>query len=173
MFDVMVGLGANLGDPAAAFTTALDGLASAGKIVSVSHLWRTRALGPDQSAYWNAAALVDWPSDLPTLLQACHKLEAAAGRDRDTEQRWGPRVLDLDLLMARDLIWRSPELVLPHPRFHERAFALVPAAELVPGWVHPIVGRTIAELAEEVRSADPDALISSEPFPNAPESSRL
>jgi len=199
MLDVVVGLGANLGDPAAAFTTGLNAIASIGDIVAVSRLWRTRplarlshqlsaaaddaqhlaslatkpgekcGLGPDQPDYCNAAALIGWPVDLPTLLQACRDFEVAAGRDRETEQRWGPRVLDLDLLMARNLIWRSPELVLPHPRFHERAFALVPAAELVPDWVHPIVGRTIAELSEEVRSADPDALISSEPFPYAPD----
>ena len=170
MLHVVIGLGANLGDPAAAFTTGLNDIASIGDIVAVSRLWRTRPLGPDQPDYCNAAALIGWPVDLPTLLQACRNFEVAAGRDRDTEQRWGPRVLDLDLLIARNLIWRSPELLLPHPRFHERAFALVPAAELVPDWVHPIVGRTIAELAEEVLSADPKALISSEPFPYAPES---
>ena len=68
----------------------------------------------------------------------------------------------------RDLVWRGPELELPHPRFHQRAFALVPAAELVPDWVHPLVGRTIGDLAEEVLRDDPDALISSEPFPVAP-----
>jgi len=164
MLHVVVGLGANLGDPAIAFATALEGLASVGTIVSVSRLWRTRPLGPDQPDYCNAAVLVEWPSELPTLLQACRDFEVAAGRNRETEERWGPRVLDLDLLITQDLIWRSPTLVLPHPRFHERAFALVPAAELVPDWVHPIVGRTIGELAEEVRSADPDALISSDPF---------
>ena len=164
MLHVVVGLGANLGDPAAAFTTALEGLTSVGDIVSVSRLWHTRPFGPEQPDYLNAAALVGWGSDLTALLRACRELEVAAGRNRETEERWGPRVLDLDLLITRDLVWRSSTLVLPHPRFHERAFALVPAAELVPGWVHPIVGRTISELAEEVRSADPDALISSEPF---------
>ena len=173
MLDVVVGLGANLCDPAVAFTTGLNDLASIGDVVAVSRLWRTRPLGPDQPDYCNAAALVGWGSDLMALLRACRKLEVAAGRDRETEQRWGPRVLDLDLLMARNLVWRSPELVLPHPRFHKRAFALVPAAELVPDWVHPIVGRTIGELAEEIQAADPDALISSEPFPYAPESHKV
>ena len=70
--------------------------------------------------------------------------------------------LDLDLLVARDLVWRGPELEIPHPRLHERAFALVPAAEIVPDWVHPVIGRTIGELAEEAQSADPEALLSSE-----------
>jgi 2-amino-4-hydroxy-6-hydroxymethyldihydropteridine diphosphokinase len=167
MVDVVVGLGANLGNPAAAFSTALDRFASTGDVVSVSRLWRTRPLGPDQPDYCNAAVLVEWPGDLPTLLHACRDLEIAAGRDRDTEQRWGPRVLDLDLLAARDLVWRGPELEIPHPRLHERAFALVPAAEIVADWIHPIVGKTIEELAEEVLAAAPDALVSSEPFPVA------
>ncbi len=167
MLHVTVGLGANVGDPAAAFSTALTTLASLGDIVAVSRLWQTRPLGPEQPDYCNAAVLIGWNNDAMSLLRTCHQLEVAAGRDRDTEQRWGPRVLDLDLLAARDLIWRGPELEIPHPRLHERAFALVPAAEIVGDWVHPIFGKTIGELAEEVRAADPGALISSEPFPFA------
>jgi len=162
MFDVLVGLGGNLGDPTASIAAALSGLGRVGAVIGVSRAWRTRPLGPDQPDYTNAAALVRWKGHPLQLLQYCHELEASAGRDRSTEDHWGPRVLDLDLLVIRDLVWRSPVLELPHPRFHERAFALVPAAELVPDWIHPIIGQTIGELADEVRSADPDALISSE-----------
>jgi 2-amino-4-hydroxy-6-hydroxymethyldihydropteridine diphosphokinase len=162
MLHVVLGLGANLGDPPAAFAAAADGLGRLGEVVSVSRLWRTRPVGPDQPDYRNAAALLSWPGDPKSLLEACREIEAAAGRNRSTEQRWGPRVLDLDLLMARDLVWRGPELEVPHPRFHERAFALVPAAELVPDWVHPFIGKTIGELADEVRTADPGALFSNE-----------
>ena len=168
MLHVTVGLGANAGDPAAAFSTALTTLDRLGDIVAVSQLWRTRPIGPAQPDYRNAAVLIGWPGDVMTLLNTCQQLEVTAGRDRDTEQRWGPRVLDLDLLAAHDLIWRGPELEIPHPRLHERAFALVPAAEIVPDWIHPIIGKTIGELAEEVLAADPDALISSEPFSVAP-----
>ena len=164
MLHALIGLGANLGEPATAFTTALDEIASRGEVISGSRLWRTRPLGPDQPVYCNAAVLIRWKGTPSALLHACCDLEAAAGRDRSSEQRWGPRVLDLDLLMARDLVWRGPELELPHPRFHQRAFALVPAAEIVPDWVHPLVGRTIGELAEDILRDDPDALISSEPF---------
>jgi len=170
MLHALIGLGANLGEPATAFTTALDEIASRGEVISGSRLWRTRPLGPDQPVYRNAAALIRWNGEPGALLRACRELEGAAGRDRTTEQRWGPRVLDLDLLMARDLVWRGPELELPHPRFHQRAFALVPAAELVPDWVHPLVGRTIGDLAEEALRDDPEALISSEPSPFAPSS---
>jgi len=173
MLHAIIGLGANLGDPARAFATAIADLASSGEVVCVSRLWRTRPLGPDQPGYRNAAVLIRWNGAPGALLRACRELEGAAGRDRTTEQRWGPRVLDLDLLMARDLVWRGPELELPHPRFHQRAFALVPAAELVPEWVHPLVGRTIGDLAEEVLRDDPEALISSEPFQFAPNSPRV
>ncbi len=154
MLYVVVGLGANLGNPAVAFTSALSKFASAGDVVSISRLWRTRPLGPDQPDYSNAAALLRWPGDPLGLLHRCREIEASAGRRRDTEDRWGPRVLDLDLLVVRDLAWRGPVLEIPHPRLHERAFALVPTAELVPDWIHPLFGRTIGELAEEVRNAD-------------------
>lgn len=168
MFEVLIGLGANLGDLEVAFTTALDEFAATGTVVSVSRMWRTRPLGPEQPDYRNAAALIGWNRSFSVLLEICHDLETAAGRDRSTEEHWGPRVLDLDLLMARDLVWRGAELELPHPRFHQRAFALVPAAEIAPGWIHPLVGRTIGNLADEVLRDDPDALISSESFPIAP-----
>jgi len=166
MVDVLIGLGANLGDPPAAFATAVETLGGVGEVRSVSRLWRTRPVGPDQPDYVNAAVLIGWPSAATALLRACRRLETAAGRDRATEHRWGPRVLDLDLLAARDLVWRGPELEVPHPRFHERAFALVPAAELVPDWVHPLLGRTIRDLADQALAADPGALISSMPFPS-------
>ena len=163
MLHVVVGLGANLGEPVVTLGTAIRGLASVGDVGSVSRMWRTRPLGPVQADFCNAATLLLWPGDPLGLLHRCRELEASAGRRRDTEDRWGPRVLDLDILVARDLVWRGPELEIPHPRLHERAFALVPAAELVPDWIHPLYGRTISDLAEEVRNADPGALISSEP----------
>jgi 2-amino-4-hydroxy-6-hydroxymethyldihydropteridine diphosphokinase len=164
MLDVIVGLGANLGDPPTVFTAALDRLGGESELVGVSRLWKTRPVGPEQPDFTNAALHLRWPGDPHGLLRRCREIETSAGRNRNAEDRWGPRILDLDLLIVRDLVWRSPELELPHPRFHERAFALVPAAELAPDWVHPSTGRTLAELAQEVQAADPDALISSEPF---------
>lgn len=160
MLSVILGLGANLGEPERAFSRAVTDLAVDGEIVSVSHCWQTRPVGPTQPDYVNAAVLLRWPGSPERLLASCRTIEAAAGRDRSTEPRWGPRTLDLDLLIARALVWRSPALVLPHPRFHERAFALAPAAELAPDWIHPLIGRSIASLARDVRAGDPDAIVS-------------
>lgn len=169
MHEIVVGLGANLDDPPSAFAVALAGLALEGRVVAVSRLWRTRPLGPAQPDYLNAAALVAWPNGPWRLLESCRVLELAAGRRRTDEERWGPRVLDLDLLIARDLVARGPRLELPHPRLHERAFALVPAAEVAPDWKHPLVGNTLAELAAAAVADDPGALLSSEPFPRQPD----
>jgi 2-amino-4-hydroxy-6-hydroxymethyldihydropteridine diphosphokinase len=165
MWQVILGVGANLGEPKRAFRRALDGLDEHGAVLAVSGIFTTRPIGPDQPLFSNAAALLDWSGTPRELLTACQTLENAAGRNRNGEQRWGPRVLDLDLLIARDIVVRSPDLTLPHPRFHERAFALAPAAELVPDWIHPLLGRTISELAEDISRADSSALISRAPFP--------
>jgi 2-amino-4-hydroxy-6-hydroxymethyldihydropteridine diphosphokinase len=127
-------------------------------------MWRTRPVGPSQPDFLNAAALIDWPAGLRPLLERCRQLEAAAGRDRTREEHWGPRTLDLDLLIAASAVCRGPELDLPHPRMHQRRFALEPAAELVPDWVHPFLGLTIEELVEKARRREPDAVILTEPF---------
>jgi len=115
-------------------------------------------VGPPQPDYANAAGLIDASRGLGALLAECQDLEQAAGRDRAATRRWGPRPLDLDILIARDVVHRGPTLELPHPRLHLRAFALVPTAEIVPEWRHPALGGTLLELAERAVAADPDAI---------------
>ncbi|HSO23610.1 MAG TPA: 2-amino-4-hydroxy-6-hydroxymethyldihydropteridine diphosphokinase [Chondromyces sp.] len=159
MFRVILGLGGNTGEPASAFRHALDALARDGRIAAVSRLWRTRPIGPPQSDYLNAAALISWSAGPRSLLARCRQLEAAAGRDRSTGERWGPRDLDLDLLLAEGLVCRGPILELPHPRFHERRFALEPAAEVAPDWRHPLLGLTVGQLADRRRGREPDAIL--------------
>ncbi len=156
MLRVVLGLGGNLGDPGSAFAVALNAFADEGWIIATSRLWKTTAVGPEQPDYLNAAAVIHWPGGPRALLERCRALESEAGRDRSTEERWGPRVLDLDLLLAEGLVCCGPKLELPHPRFHERLFALEPAAEVAPEWLHPILGRTVTELAEACRQNEPD-----------------
>ena len=144
-----IGLGANLGDPAAALREAFEALARlpATRLLAASRLYRTPAWGrTDQPDYVNAAALLETALDPQALLAALLDIERRAGRVRDGD-RWGPRTLDLDLLLYDDRVIDLPGLRVPHPHLHERAFALVPLAEIAaaepfPG--HGCVGDALA-----------------------------
>lgn len=159
---VLIGLGGNLGDVSAAFRTALAGLEREWPVAACSRLWRSEPVGPPQPGYLNAAAVLDVDRPLDRVLARCRELEREAGRVAG--ERWGPRPLDLDLLLAPGVVRRGPELTLPHPLLQRRAFALGPAAEVAGGWLHPLLGRTVAELAAEVLAADPDAARPLEPW---------
>lgn len=129
-----IGLGANLGDPAAALDQARHALAAlpASRLIAVSPVYRSAPVGPpDQPDYLNAAARLDTALAPAALLAALHAIEARAGRVRDGA-RWGPRTLDLDLLLYGDRVSADPGLILPHPELHRRAFVLVPLADIAP-----------------------------------------
>lgn len=160
---LMIGLGGNLGDPPETFRRALGRPVMSRRVIAVSSLYRSQPVGPPQPEFWNAAALleIDWP--LLELLAVCHTIEIEEGRSRRRDERSGPRTLDIDLLAADGVVHRGPRLELPHPRFGERSFALIPAAELAGHWVHPVIGTTIGVLASAARSRDLKAV--SEPIP--------
>lgn len=144
-----IALGGNVGDVRASFTRALALLrASPGlRLLAVSSLYRTAPVGPiAQPDYLNAAALAT--SDLPAhaLLDRLQQVERELGRDRAAEQRWGPRTLDLDLLIYGDLRLDRPGLTVPHPRLAERRFVLAPLADLDPSLRPPGADATVAEL---------------------------
>lgn len=145
---LVLGFGGNLGAVAASFADAAAALAREHHLLATSGLWRSVPLGPPQPNYLNAALLVDVGIPLRDLLAACQDLETAAGRKRACEVRWGPRALDIDLLMAPGLVVESTLLTLPHPRLAERRFALLPACELVPDWIHPRLHRPLQELLD-------------------------
>ncbi len=130
-----VGLGGNLGDPAATLQEAireLDGLPST-HLLRASRLYRSPAWGvPDQPDFINAVVLLETALAARTLLDAMLQVERSHGRDRDAETRWGPRTLDLDLLLYGDAVIEEPGLRVPHPHLHERAFALLPLIEIAP-----------------------------------------
>lgn len=151
--ELLLGLGGNVGDPPSAFRAALSALDREHRVVALSRLYRTEPEGPPQPRYWNMAVRLELEVPLLTLLDTCQGLERRAGRERSAEVRWGPRPLDLDLLVARDVVHRGPRLELPHPRLLRRPFALLPAADVAPDWSLPGSGRTLGELAAEVSRA--------------------
>jgi len=137
-----IGLGSNLGDPAAQVRRALDALVSLpdSRLQSHSSLYRSAPLGPaDQPDYVNAVAALDTDLDPHTLLHALQAIEAAQGRVRG-DQRWGPRTLDLDLLLYGDAVINDAELAVPHPGLPARAFVLYPLMEIAPGLTVPGLG---------------------------------
>jgi 2-amino-4-hydroxy-6-hydroxymethyldihydropteridine diphosphokinase len=169
---ILVSIGANLPAPdgappletcrrAAASLDALPGL----RLRGLSRWFETAPILPDapaavQPPYVNGiahlavepGAAVD-PADLLARLMA---IETAAGRERGA--RNAARVLDLDIIAMDDLVRVSPDPVLPHPRAHERAFVLIPLAEVAPGWVHPVLGKTVEALIAGLREQGVRAL---------------
>jgi 2-amino-4-hydroxy-6-hydroxymethyldihydropteridine diphosphokinase len=129
-----IGLGSNLEQPRQQVTDALKALAGLPccRLTAHSSLYRSRPVGPaDQPDYINAVACLDTGLDAESLLDGLQALESRHGRLRDGE-RWGPRTLDLDLLLYADHRLDTPRLQVPHPRMAERAFVLIPLAEIAP-----------------------------------------
>jgi 2-amino-4-hydroxy-6-hydroxymethyldihydropteridine diphosphokinase len=145
-----LGLGSNLGDRSAHLEAAVRGLAAAGKVLRVSSFRETEPQGgPPQPRYLNGAVVLATDLAPRDLLAAALELERRAGRERTV--RFGPRTLDVDLLLCGDLLVREPDLVVPHPRLHERRFVLEPLAEIAPDWIVPGLHRTVRELLADLR----------------------
>ena len=148
---IYIALGANLpsvaGPPQATLEAALAQLGAAGVVVLRRSRWYRSPAWPDPAdpEFVNAAVAVETPLEPKPLLALMHKIEAALGRERSLPN--APRTLDLDLLDYRGRVEAGPEgPILPHPRLHQRAFVLLPLAEIAPDWRHPVSRRAIAEL---------------------------
>ena len=148
----LIALGSNLGDRLENVLHGLNGLIEADgvDVIAVSTLYETAPVGgpDDQGAYFNAAVLAETTLPAAELLALLHRLEA--DRERERTVHWGPRTLDLDLLVHGELVSDDPALQLPHPRQHERRFVLVPVCDVAPDLVHPRLRRTMSELLAEL-----------------------
>ena len=148
MARAIIGLGANLGDPVAQLRAAIEaiGRLPLTRIVAASSFYRTAPVGfAAQPDFVNAAVAIDTELEPRALLAALKAIEVAAGRERSFKD--APRTLDLDLLLYADRLIDEPELVVPHPRMHERAFVLAPLVEIEPDAVVPGRGRAAKLLA--------------------------
>ena len=126
-----IGLGSNLGDRARHIGDAVAALADIGSLVRVSSLYETAPVGgPRQGRYLNSVVLVDTDLSPEELLQRCLEIERGHGRER--RERWGPRTLDLDVLLYGDLAVSGDSLTIPHPRMTQRRFVLEPLLEVWP-----------------------------------------
>ncbi len=147
-----VGIGANLGDRAANVAEALRELGAQPtiEVVRVSSLYETSPVGrTDQPDFLNAVAAVRTMLAPNDFLRALLDTENKMGRVRNL--RWGPRVIDLDLLLYGDMQGDTPGLTIPHPRLRERAFVLVPLAEIAPNLRLPGDGQSVSDLAEAIQ----------------------
>ena len=154
MASAVIGLGGNVGDVRATFRKAIANICDMAQAVLVARSsdYKTPPWGDEaQPRFINACIEIDTPLDPHALLFVLHKVEQKFGRERAKERRWGPRTLDLDLIAYGDLALQTEALTLPHPRLLERAFVLVPLAEIAPE--RKIGGRSVKAALAELGSA--------------------
>ncbi len=147
-------LSSELGDRPAHIRAAIEALGSVERttVAACSRVIETDPVGPqDQDRYLNAVAAIDTGLAPQRLLEELLRIERDRGRDRARERRWGPRTLDLDLLLYGDQLLNLPGLVVPHPRMRDRLFVLEPLGQVAPDLVVPGTGATVLELAARLR----------------------
>jgi len=152
MATAYLGLGANIGNREANLRMALRGLTRMARVESVSSLYESEAVGPEQPPFYNAVCRIETGLEPESLLRFLKTLEHEIGR-RPGGERWGPRPIDIDILLYDGLTAASPELTIPHPRMTERRFVLVSLLEIAPDAALPD-GRRLQPFLERVSDQD-------------------
>lgn len=154
--DVLLGFGSNLGPSRETLRAAWSELAKVTNLepVRISRFHRTRPIGgpSGQPDYWNAVGLVRTSLVPEELLRHTQAIENRFGRVR--LEHWGPRTLDIDILLFGDLLVDLPSLRIPHPRMLERGFVLLPAMEIDPDRIHPETGRSLSDHCQDLGAID-------------------
>lgn len=154
MSEALLSIGSNIGDRAAHLTDAVRRLGAEQGITvkAVSPFYRTAPVGPVvQDDFINGAVRIVTELQPEELMRRCLAIEAQMGRDRANAVRWGPRLIDIDIILFDDITMHTDTLELPHPRFRERAFVLVPMVDIAPEWV--VAGQSLAEIASTMDRA--------------------
>lgn len=155
---VLLALGSNLGNAKQNIFKAVSAISlTIGPVSGTSSIYQTIPLNHDsnpnlkQDDFFNAVVQCSTKLSPRELFIATKKIESSLGRDKKSEVMWGPRVIDIDIISYGNLIWEEEDLKLPHPRFCERDFVLVPLAEVAPNFVHPISKKPISEILSEYK----------------------
>jgi 2-amino-4-hydroxy-6-hydroxymethyldihydropteridine diphosphokinase len=142
---IYLALGSNLGDRSANLRAAIAALPPGARVLQESPVYETPPWGlTDQPVFLNMVIKGETSLGPVELLQQLKNLEAGLGRQPSV--RWGPRLIDIDILFYADLVLEIQGLIIPHPHLHERAFVLVPLADLAPDLLHPVFGKSVRDL---------------------------
>ncbi|RKU09230.1 2-amino-4-hydroxy-6-hydroxymethyldihydropteridine diphosphokinase [Candidatus Poribacteria bacterium] len=163
MHSVYIGFGSNIDDRLSHIQNAIHALSEAEGITlqKISSLYETEPVGyEEQAKFLNGVVAIETCLSPHTLLQTLKQIETAVGRQHRT--RWGPREIDMDILIYGDICLQAPDLVIPHPEMHLRRFVLVPLAEIAPNLLHPVFNQTIQTLLE--RLEDDKSVVKAEDY---------
>lgn len=157
MAKVYLGLGGNVGDSSETIISALERLCDNQKFIAISHPYQTPPWGyENQAPFINACAIIETKDRPEVLLESCHAIERHFGRER--VEKWGPRTIDIDLLVMDGVTRNSPNIMLPHPYITQRAFVLIPLNEIAPQL--EIAGKTVEKWCDAI---DASAIIKLQP----------